>query len=55
VKKGSLGIISFNLFAESVNPILKIDRKARADGEIHMNYKYWSYRGGPDNEAPSAI
>lgn len=53
MKKGALGIISFKVVAESIDPILTIDKKARTDGEYHLNYRYWSYRG--DVDTPSAI
>ena len=53
MKKGSLGIVSFNIMAEIIEPVLTIDKKTRIDGENHMNFKYWAYRG--DNETPSAI
>jgi hypothetical protein len=51
--KGALGIVAFNLVAESIKPILTIDKKERIDGYHHVNFKYWSYRGDP--EAPSPI
>lgn len=41
-KKGSLGIISLNLFAETISPWLSIDKKLRMDGDNHILFKYWS-------------
>jgi hypothetical protein len=52
-KKGSLGIVSFKIFGECIEPALTIDRRTRVDGLNHMSYKYWSYRG--DEDTPSAI
>jgi hypothetical protein len=52
-KKGSLGIISLNLFAVTIPPRLTIDKKSRFDGDNHMNFKYWSLLQDP--EAPSAV
>lgn len=54
MKKGSLGIVSFKVQGESISPTLTIDKKQRTDGEYHMNFKYWSFRGG-DSEVPSSI
>lgn len=53
VKKGALGIISLGLFGETIEPVLTVDKKARNDGENHMNFKYWSVQNDP--EAPSAV
>jgi len=47
-KKGSLGIISLNLFAISIKPKLSIDKKFRMDGENHMLFNYWSVPSEPD-------
>jgi hypothetical protein len=52
-RKGSLGIISLNLFAVTIQPKLVIDKKSRYDGENHLNFKYWSIPN--DNDAPSAV
>ena len=52
-KKGSLGIVSFKIFGECIDPILSIDKRTRVDGLNHMSFKYWSYRG--DEDTPSAI
>jgi hypothetical protein len=51
-KKGALGIISLNLFGETIGPQLKVDKKARNDGVNHLNFKYWSIPN--DSDAPSA-
>jgi len=51
-KKGALGIIALNLAAETLEPILTVDKKTRNDGINHMNFKYWSLLNDP--EAPSA-
>lgn len=51
LRKGSLGIISLNLFAVAIKPKLTIDKKSRFDGENHLNFKYWSIPN--DNDAPS--
>lgn len=52
LRKGSLGIISLNLLANTIKPKLTIDKKSRFDGDNHMNFKYWSLPN--DNDAPSA-
>lgn len=52
-KKGSLGVVSFNIMGETIDPVLTVDKRTRVDGHNHMSYKYWSYRGDPDT--PSAI
>lgn len=41
-KKGSLGIISLNLDAITIDPVLSIDRKVKMDGQNHLRLKYWS-------------
>ena len=51
LRKGSLGIISLNLFAVTIPPVLTIDKKSRFDGENHLTFKYWSLTN--DSEAPS--
>jgi hypothetical protein len=53
LKKGSLGIISLNLDAMTIDPVLSIDRKLKMDGQNHMRLKYWSV---PNEEgAPKKI
>jgi hypothetical protein len=52
LKRGALGIISMNLFGETIEPVLTIDKKSRNDGENHLNFKYWSIPN--DVDAPSA-
>jgi len=53
LKKGSLGIISLNLDALTIDPVLSIDRKLKMDGQHHMRLKYWSI---PNEEgAPKKI
>ena len=52
-KKGSLGLVAFNLYSESIEPVLSIDKRTRVDNLNHILFKYWSYRGC--EEAPSAI
>jgi hypothetical protein len=52
LRKGSLGIISLNLYAMTIQPKLVIDKKSRFDGENHLNFKYWSITN--DELAPSA-
>lgn len=44
LKKGSLGIISLNLDALTIDPVLSIDRKLKMDGQNHMRLKYWLSR-----------
>ena len=44
-KKGSLGIISLNLEADTIEPQLSIDRKRKMDGQNHVRIKYWSVQG----------
>lgn len=51
-RKGALGIISLNLFAVTIPPVLTIDKKSRFDGENHLNFKYWSLPN--DSDAPNA-
>lgn len=52
LKRGALGIISMNLFGETIEPVLTIDKKSRNDCENHLNFKYWSIPN--DVDAPSA-
>lgn len=52
LRKGSLGIISLNLLANTIKPKLTIDKKSRFDGDNHLNFKYWSIPN--DVDAPSA-
>ena len=51
-KKGSLGIISLNLDANTIDPLLSIDRKHKMDGQNHMRLKYWSQQS---EDAPAKI
>jgi len=51
-RKGALGIISLNLYGQTIKPCLKIDKKSRIDGDNHLNFKYWSIPNNSD--APSA-
>ena len=51
-KRGALGIISLGLSAETIDPVLTVDKKSRHDGENHMNFKFWSLSN--DSEAPNA-
>lgn len=53
LKKGSLGIISLNLYAMTIEPFLKIDKKVRMDGDNHVLFKYWSVPNEP--EAPNPV
>ena len=53
LKKGSLGIISLNLDALTINPVLSIDRKLKMDGQNHMRLRYWSVPN--DEGAPKKI
>ena len=41
-KPGSLGIISLNLNAETIDPYLKIDKSVQLDGNRHIKMKVWS-------------
>lgn len=52
-KKGSLGIISLNLDATTIDPHLSIDRKMKMDTQNHMRLKYWSVQG--EEDAPKKI
>lgn len=53
MKKGALGIISLNLDALTIDPVLSIDRKLKMDGQHHMRLKYWSVQG--EEGAPKKI
>lgn len=53
LKKGSLGIISLNLDALTIDPVLSIDRKLKMDGQNHLRLKYWSVTG--EEDAPKKI
>ena len=53
LKKGSLGIISLNLDALTIDPVLSIDRKHKMDGQNHLRLKYWSVSG--EDDAPKKI
>lgn len=52
VKKGALGIISLNLYGDTINPVLSVDKKPRHDGEHHLSFNYWSIPN--DADAPPA-
>ena len=52
-KKGSLGIISLNLDAITIDPKLSIDRKLKMDGHNHLRLKYWSLSNAA--EAPKKV
>ena len=52
LKRGALGIISLNMYGNTIEPCLTIDKKSRHDGENHLNFKYWSIPN--DSFAPSA-
>lgn len=42
LKKGSLGIISLNLDALTIDPELSIDRKIKMDTHNHVRMYHWS-------------
>jgi hypothetical protein len=52
-KKGALGIISLNLFGETIAPQLTIDKKTRNDGINHLSFKYWSIPNDPEAPNPT--
>jgi hypothetical protein len=52
LRKGALGIISLGLLANTIKPVLSIDKKSRMDGENHMRFNYWSVPNEPDAPAP---
>jgi len=51
-KKGTLGIISLNLKASTISPVLTLDKTTKLDGEKHIKLKHWAVA---DEEAPSNI
>lgn len=52
-KKGALGIISLNLYGETIAPQLTIDKKTRNDGTNHLSFKYWSIPNDPEAPNPT--
>lgn len=52
-KKGSLGVISLNLHAVTIDTHLSIDKKTRVDGDNHVLFKCWSVPN--EDGAPSNI
>lgn len=52
-KKGALGIISLNLFGETIAPQLTIDKLTRNDGINHLSFKYWSIPNDPEAPNPT--
>lgn len=52
LKKGSLGIISLNLDAVTIDPYLSIDKKMKMDKHNHMRMYNWSVQ---DESAPKKI
>ena len=51
-KKGTLGIISLNFNANTISPMLSIDKSVKMDGGKHINVKKWAV---VDEDAPSVI
>jgi hypothetical protein len=47
-----LGIISLKLDANTIDPLLSIDRKHKMDGHNHMTLRYWSLQ---TEDAPKKI
>lgn len=52
-KKGSLGVISLNLYGMTIEPYLQIDKKMRVDGANHVLFKSWSVPN--EEDAPKEI
>ena len=51
-KKGTLGIISLYFNANTISPMLSIDKSVKMDGGKHINVKKWAVA---DEDAPSVI
>ena len=51
-KKGTLGIISLNLNANTISPQLSLDKSVKMDGGKHITMKKWSV---VDDDAPNVI
>ena len=49
-KKGSLGIIALSLDANTIAPMLSLDKAQEMDGDKHVRIKHWSVQ---DEDAPS--
>lgn len=41
-KKGSLGIIALSLDANTIAPVLSLDKSQEMDGDKHVRIKHWS-------------
>jgi len=52
-RPGALGIVSMNLNANTIKPMLSMDKRAHADGDNHISIKSWSVPNQP--EAPSKV
>ena len=51
-KKGTLGIISLNLNANTISPQLSLDKSVKMDGSKHIQMKKWAVA---DEEAPNVV
>ena len=51
-KKGTLGIISLNMNANTISPYLSLDKTVRMDGGKHISMKKWSVA---DEDAPNVV
>lgn len=51
-KKGTLGIISLNLNANTISPQLSLDKSVKMDGGKHITMKKWAV---VDEDAPNVI
>lgn len=51
-KKGTLGVISICLDANTIAPALSLDKATEMDGSKHIRIKHWSVT---DDDAPNVI
>ena len=51
-KKGTLGIISLNLKASTISPVLTLDKTTKMDGGKHIKMKHWAVI---DDDCPKNI
>jgi hypothetical protein len=52
-KKGSLGVISLCLNANTISPLLSLDKSVKLNGGKHIRLKHWSIVD--EEDAPSLV
>lgn len=51
-KKGTLGVIALCMEANTISPVLSLDKSTEMDGGKHIRFKHWSVA---DDDAPNVI